>query len=220
VRQALGKNIAQNKMTRVEPNVPRDNSISLATIKRNLRAELISRRSAMTLAKHATASAAIVDQLAQIIAKLKGSGQSVTVGLYWPIKNEVDIRDLVNQLVTTKNGISVRWALPAIELRDNTVVYGLWKPEDAVAKGALGIMQPAQFNPVKVDVMLIPCVGFNERGYRLGYGGGYFDRTLSQSTALTVGVAFDLCRCNWLQEDHDRPLHTIVTETTIESFSL
>jgi 5-formyltetrahydrofolate cyclo-ligase len=207
-------------MTDAKSNVPRDNCISLATIKRNLRAELISRRSAMTLAQHATASAAIVTQLAQILSKREGAGQNITVGLYWPIKNEVDIRDLVNRLVTTNNGSWVQWALPVIEPKSNAIVYGRWKPEDAVAKGALGIMQPVQFNLVEVDVMLVPCVGFNDQGYRLGYGGGYFDRTLSSNKALTIGVAFEFCRCDWAPEDHDRPLQTIVTETTTASFSI
>ncbi len=206
-------------MTSVESNVPRDNCISFAAIKRNLRAELISRRSAMPLAQHATASAAIVTQLAQIVSKLVGTGQTVTVGLYWPIKNEVDIRDLVNRLITTNNGIIVQWALPVIDARSNTIVYSLWKPEDAVAKGALGIMQPAQLQLAEVDVMLVPCVGFNDQGYRLGYGGGYFDRTLNKNKAITVGVAFELCRCDWIPEDHDQPLQTIVTETTTASFS-
>jgi 5-formyltetrahydrofolate cyclo-ligase len=214
------QNNAENKMTKLESNVPRDNCISLAAIKRNLRAELISRRSAMTLVQHATASAVIVTQLAQIILKLVASGRDITVGLYWPIKNEVDVRNLVDRLVTTGNGTLLQWALPVIEPGSNSIVYGLWRPEEPVVKGALGIMQPAQFNLAEVDVMLVPCVGFNDRGYRLGYGGGFFDRTLNKNKALTIGVAFELCRCDWVPEEHDRPLQTIVTESTTATFSL
>jgi 5-formyltetrahydrofolate cyclo-ligase len=202
-------------MNNPESNVPRDNCISLPVIKRNLRTELISRRSAMSLAQHATASAIIVSRLVQMLANIQGSGEAIRVGLYWPIKNEIDTRGLVNQLTTTRNGEAIQWALPAIETDSNTIIYGAWQPHEAVIEGALGIMQPVVFNQVEVDVMLVPCVGFNDQGYRIGYGGGYFDRTLATKKALTIGVAFELCRCNWTPQDHDRPLQTIITERTI-----
>jgi 5-formyltetrahydrofolate cyclo-ligase len=206
-------------MSSTESNVPRDDCISLAAIKRSLRAELINRRSALTLAQHATFSAAIVARLVQILTKTLRSEQSTRVGLYWPIKNEVDVRDLASQLTVTNTGEVIQWALPAIETSSNKIIYGLWQPGDTVVKGPLSIMQPAQFNRVEVDVMLIPCVGFNNRGYRIGYGGGYFDRTLTHSKAIPIGVAFDLSQCEWVAEDHDRPLQTIVTQTTTVSRS-
>jgi 5-formyltetrahydrofolate cyclo-ligase len=201
-------------MSKSESNVPRENCISSPPLKHNLRAELIGRRVAMPVDLHATASSQIVARLAQTIANLIESGSTATVGLYWPIKNEIDPRALVTELAQARPDKIVRWALPTIEQTSKTIIYGLWKPQDAMVEGALGIMQPARFESVQVDLMLVPCVGFNDQGHRIGYGGGYFDRTLAHNNALTIGVAFDFCKCEWSAQDHDKPLDLIVTETS------
>ena len=66
------------------------------------------------------------------------------------------------------------------------------------------------------DLLIVPCVGFDSRGYRLGYGGGHYDRTLSRHPVKTVGVAWDACELSdFVPGAHDRPLDVIVTESRV-----
>jgi 5,10-methenyltetrahydrofolate synthetase len=79
------------------------------------------------------------------------------------------------------------------------------------------IPEPASGQVVTPDLLVIPCVGFDAQGYRLGYGGGYYDRTLAAWPAatrpVTVGVAYEACRTDTLQrEAHDIPLDLIITD--------
>ena len=66
---------------------------------------------------------------------------------------------------------------------------------------------------IQPEVVLAPCLGFNDQGFRLGYGGGYFDRTLAQSPKPTaIGIAYANCRRGFVAEEHDIPLDLIITD--------
>lgn len=97
-----------------------------------------------------------------------------------------------------------------------------WTPSVRMVKDRYGIPIPSlpANAPVSIvpDVMLIPVVAFDEAGFRLGYGGGYFDRTLAELTPapFTIGVGFEISRLDTVfPEPHDIPLAAIVTETGI-----
>jgi 5-formyltetrahydrofolate cyclo-ligase len=93
-----------------------------------------------------------------------------------------------------------------------------WYPGAIVVKGAFGLPMPSETPVVRPQALLIPPVGFAAQGYRLGYGGGYFDRTLAALTPhpLKIGVAFDLSRIPTIRpQPHDVPMDFIVTESGI-----
>ena len=84
--------------------------------------------------------------------------------------------------------------------------------------GAYGIPVPIETNTVRIDAVIIPMVGFDQHGYRLGYGSGYFDRTLAtyETRPLTIGIAFEMQRLDDIYpQSHDIAMHYVVTETGI-----
>ena len=84
--------------------------------------------------------------------------------------------------------------------------------------GAYGIPVPDNTEPVNIDIVLIPMVGFDQQGYRLGYGSGYYDRTLaiSEPCPLVIGIAFEMFRLDSVYpQAHDIPMDFIITETGI-----
>ncbi|EUC21008.1 5-formyltetrahydrofolate cyclo-ligase [Burkholderia sp. BT03] len=84
--------------------------------------------------------------------------------------------------------------------------------------GAHRIHEPTSGEVITPDLLFVPCVGFDVDGYRLGYGGGYYDRTLATfrdagKVPVTVGVAYEVCRAGTMQREvHDIPLNVVVTE--------
>lgn len=132
-----------------------------------------------------------------------------TLGIYWPIRGEPDLRPAYVDLASR----SVRLALPVVVGKDAPLRFLEWKPGDAMVKDAFGVSIPASGAEISPAALLIPCVGFNARYYRLGYGGGFYDRTLAASPRpRTVGIGY-ACACADFQADaHDIPLDTVITE--------
>lgn len=144
---------------------------------------------------------------------LRNSRPPWRIGAYWPIRNEPDLRPLLHEL--TKGGHRI--GLPLVDriLRPLTFVH--WKPHSAMAPGFLGVPVPTSGNAVTVDVLLVPCVGFaidpDGVRHRLGYGGGYYDRTLASRRVKAIGVAYEGMRMkHFTPGPHDIPLDAIVTE--------
>jgi 5-formyltetrahydrofolate cyclo-ligase len=97
-------------------------------------------------------------------------------------------------------------------------VFHAWAPDTPMQPGHHRIPEPASGRVVIPELLLIPCVGFDAEGYRLGYGGGYYDRTLAAwpggKQPVTVGIAYEACRVDALdRETHDIPLDVIITDT-------
>lgn len=136
---------------------------------------------------------------------------------YWPIKGEPDLRPLMADL----HAAGVIVALPIVETRAAPLVFRRWTPETRMVRGDWNIPVPPPDAPeVTPWIALAPLVGWTEDSYRLGYGGGYFDRTLAALAPrpFVIGVGFDTARLGTIfPQPHDIPLDLVVTEAGIRS---
>jgi 5-formyltetrahydrofolate cyclo-ligase len=97
------------------------------------------------------------------------------------------------------------------------MVFRAWSPECAMSEGLYGIPVPQGTDEVRPDLVLLPLVGFDAARFRLGYGGGYYDRTLAglAPRPRTIGIGFELARLATVHpQPHDIALDAIVTEAT------
>jgi 5-formyltetrahydrofolate cyclo-ligase len=136
-----------------------------------------------------------------------------SLGVFWPIQYEPDLRTAYALLAAK----GVQLALPIVDKRDAPLRYAAWTPGDPVVKDALGIAIPAK-NKVSMrpEALLIPCVGFNPARFRLGYGGGFYDRTLASSPRpLAIGIAYAASSATFSAAPHDIAMDVLITETQI-----
>ena len=173
--------------------------------RRGLRREMVARRAALSVAEHDALSARIVAHaLAALLAP-------VVAAFCWPIKHEPDVRGLL----TAWARAGVRTALPVVVAEGQPLAFREWTPETPLAPDRYGIPTPTTGEWLTPDLILLPLNGFDAAGYRLGYGGGYFDRTLAALAPrpLAVGVGFEINRVDSIRpEAHDQRLDWIVTE--------
>ncbi len=174
-----------------------------------LRKSLAARRAAIQAPDKARWDAAICTRvLAWWRAGHAGAGGPV--GVYWPLRGEPDLSVAYAELAAG----GVRLALPVVLARDSALGFAEWEPGEAMVKDTMGVAVPALLRMVaRPPVLLIPCLGFNAQGYRLGYGGGYYDRTLEAAPRpQTVGVAYACLLAQFACAPHDVALDTIITE--------
>lgn len=173
--------------------------------RRALRRDMVARRAALSEAEHDVLSARIV---AHLIAALPAPR---VVAFCWPIKHEPDVRAIVPHW----SGCSTRAALPVVVQEGAPLAFRHWAPETPLELDRYGIPTPMAGEWLIPDLILLPLNGFDGEGYRLGYGGGYFDRTLAALTPrpLAVGVGFEINRLPSIRpESHDQRLDWLVTE--------
>jgi 5,10-methenyltetrahydrofolate synthetase len=133
------------------------------------------------------------------------------VAFCWPIKNEYDARHIARTL--RERGALT--ALPVVVAPRQPLAFREWHPGVRLAKGPLDIPYPADSAPVEPDAALLPMNGWDAKGYRLGYGGGFFDRTLASLSRkpVTVGISYELARLESIHpQDWDIPMDYVVTE--------
>lgn len=131
------------------------------------------------------------------------------MGVYWPIRGEPELHDAYAALAR----MQVSLALPVVVAKDAALAFARWTPGDEVVVDKYGIAVPAKPQMVAPDALLIPCVGFNAQRFRLGYGGGYYDRTLApQPRPRTIGIAYSCLHTNFDADVHDIPLDVLITE--------
>jgi len=141
-------------------------------------------------------------------------GPGAVVGGYWPLDDELDVRPLLEALARRGNPC----ALPVVLARGRPLGFRRWKPGDALERAGFGLSHPPARAPeLDPDVLLVPLIAFDDRSMRLGYGGGFYDRTIAALRArrklLTVGVGFALQEVPHVPtEAHDIALDWIVTE--------
>jgi len=137
------------------------------------------------------------------------------LGFYWPIQQEFDARDTVAQWLAAMPGRVA--ALPVVSRPGAPLDFHAWTPDTTMRTGHYGIPVPDGTEAVMPDALLIPCVGFSADKFRLGYGGGFYDRTLAEmaaagATPVAIGIAFAGCEVPLQAEAHDLPMDWVVTE--------
>lgn len=180
------------------------------------RARLLDARKAMTVASREVVGRAILGHVRTLIADRVGPLEGCGLSAFWPIKGEVDLR----ALLTDWHAAGAKAALPVVETRFAPLVFRRWTPETKMIRGDWNIPVPApEVDRVVPDVLLAPLVGWDDAGYRLGYGGGYFDRTLAAlgPGRLVIGVGFQAARLSTIYpQPHDIALDAIVTEAGVK----
>jgi 5-formyltetrahydrofolate cyclo-ligase len=139
------------------------------------------------------------------------------IALYWPFRGEYNCRPLLHELYAR----GARPALPVVVERNAPLEFWLWWPDMEMERGAFGIPAPKARNAVTPAVVISPLVGFDKAGYRLGNGGGYYDRTLAvlRPKPLVIGVGYEFGKLETVYpQDHDIPMDAIVTEKQVYDF--
>ena len=132
---------------------------------------------------------------------------------YWPMAGEPDVRPAL----TRWHEAGWRLALPQVNGRAAPLRFARWVPGRPLVAGPLGTREPADGPECLPDVLVIPCLGYDEAGYRLGYGGGYYDRTLAALALagqrfVAIGVAREDAAIRGFEPGpHERPLDWILT---------
>ena len=177
------------------------------------RAELLATRGTLHLDERKALAASLTQRL---LAAVDLRAYPV-LGFYWPIRGELDLRGIATRHVES-GGTA---ALPVVVAKNAPVEFWQWEPGAAMQRGFWNIPIPAQRRVVIPDAALIPLVGYDAAGYRLGYGGGYYDRTLASLTPrpLRIGVGYDAAELPTIHpQPHDIPMSIIVTEQRVLKF--
>lgn len=135
------------------------------------------------------------------------------IGAYWPIKGEFDALPALFRWTEADEDRCI--GLPVTDKTTRQLSYRMWFPGCEMEDDAFGIPKPKDTPVFHPTLLLVPCVGFGPEGVRLGYGGGFYDRTLAklQPRPFTVGLAYSFGFLPWLQaEPHDVPLDAVLTE--------
>ncbi len=139
------------------------------------------------------------------------------VSAYWPMGDELDPRPLCAALARRGHAL----ALPVMQGAGKALKFRRWRPGDPLRPAAFGTHEPLPRQPeVEPDVLLVPLLAFDRRGYRLGYGGGFYDRTLAalraRRSVLAVGLAYSGQEVAAVPCDgHDQALDFVATEREI-----
>ena len=180
-----------------------------ASSKIALRRAALARRDALTPEARAGAAATLAD----LVAGLDLPKGAIVSG-FWPIRSEIDPRPAMARLAARGHSL----ALPVILADGETMVFRRWREGDALVSAGFGLSEPGpEAEEVAPRVMLVPLAAFDRRGDRIGYGKGYYDRTIERLEAcgprLKIGLAFAVQEVARVPaEPHDRRLDLILTE--------
>jgi 5-formyltetrahydrofolate cyclo-ligase len=144
-----------------------------------------------------------------------------SVSVFYPLRDEPDTLLLLTALAA--EGFAT--ALPVVVGRGSALIFRLWRPGEPTRTGAMSIREPVEDAPiVEPDLLFVPLACFDRRGHRIGYGAGYYDRTLTHLRAMkpvhAIGVAYGICEIAAVPyETHDQTLDALVTEQETILFS-
>jgi 5,10-methenyltetrahydrofolate synthetase len=186
-------------------------AVAIGTWRKEQRAQMLARREAAPESRRRAWDDAITVLLVEGFPSL---GKAIVAG-YWPFRGEFDPRFAMRHF----RQCGARLALPEVVEKRAPLRFRQWWPGVAMdSSGVFGLPVPEGTEAVMPDALLIAPVGFDARGFRLGYGGGYFDRTLAamRPSPLKIGVAYELSRMPTIHPlAHDIAMDFIVTETGI-----
>lgn len=186
-----------------------DATSDIIAIKREMRERQKARRAAAL----EVLGARINDDLVRQGTALLGERAPGVVSAYYPMAGEIWPLRLMAALKSNGHAL----ALPVMQGKTDPLLFRAWAPGDELIAGVWGIRQPAPSQPaVLPDILLVPLLAFDTRGYRLGYGGGYFDRTLHdlrlRKPILAVGLGLDELEVDAVPHlDYDERLDWILT---------
>ncbi len=181
-------------------------ALDVARWRKSKRDELIAARLKFSVKDRRTLARDITKLLDRIITPKAG----MIMSLYWPIKAELDLRGWMN----TKVEQGTRIALPVVTGKAQPMIFREWKPDTEMEPGIWQIPIPVNTEEVTPDVVIAPLVGFDGDCYRLGYGGGYYDRTLVTLTPRpkVIGIGYPDSRlASIFPQPYDIPMDMIVT---------
>jgi len=182
-------------------------------------------KAALRVKAHAARAALPVDVRAEAAAAATGHffdtvplQPSDVVAAYWRIRDEMDCQPILVRLMEAGQTV----VLPVVTGPDEPLEMRVWEDGTPLYEAGFGTLAPSELAPqAEPDVMLVPLLGFDKFGTRLGYGGGYYDRTLASmhKKPKLVGLAFAAQELDIIpREDHDVPLDMVVTEAGLRSF--
>lgn len=194
---------------RAEPLDPAE----LRVFRKELRARKIAEREGLPAAAQSEKTERIAAYVTALLEELRPRVLSLT----WPMRGEVDLRPVA---ATWLQADSARHAvLPVVVAPRMAMRFRSWTPETRMEVRLFGVHEPVEGEWLTPDHLLLPPVAFDHEGFRLGYGAGFYDRTLAALSprATAIGVAFELARCPTIHpQPHDWPLDWVVTERGVE----
>lgn len=182
----------------------------ISDAKRGLRAEATAARRTAAHADDGTAGARLAERLAAAAIVPRAA----TVSGFWPIGDEIDVMPALRALAAAGHTV----ALPVVTGRGRPLLFRVWREGDAMQSGPFGIHEPLESAPsIDPDVVLVPLLAFDRAGFRVGYGGGYYDRSLAalraRALVVAVGIAWSAQEIAAVPHDaRDEPLDWVVTE--------
>jgi 5-formyltetrahydrofolate cyclo-ligase len=182
-------------------------SVDVARWRKAERKRLIDQRLALAPEVRADRARGIARRLDALIRDPAG----LIVGAYWPIRGEPDLRAWLDELRSR----GAQTALPVVVAKGAPLVFRLWRQGDKLERGVWNIPVPGSGQEVTPHVTVAPVVGYDAGCYRLGYGGGFFDRTLAQLplTTLAIGIGYAEAEIATIYpQPFDIPMRHIVTD--------
>jgi len=189
--------------------------VEIFELKKNFRAAALRARDALSEQQRKLKSNLILEQL----YGMRAFQNEASYFVYVSFSSEVETHSLIRKLLAEGKSVSV----PCIDRSSKRMTASLLKNmDDDLAPGCFGILEPAPgcLNPVEsrtLAIVIVPGAAFTTDGYRIGYGGGYYDRFLKSCQAVTIGIAFDMQVVDQIPHDvrWDVPLDYVVTESRI-----
>ena len=151
------------------------------------------------------------NHIARLLDRAIGKVGGRIVSSYWPFRGEPDLRNWGIRLIERGGRI----ALPVVLRKDRPLEFRIWSPGDPLERGVWNILVPARGPAVQPDIVVAPVVGFDSENYRLGYGGGFFDRTLAAMAIkpMILGVGYaDSKLATIYPQPHDIAMDAIITD--------
>lgn len=176
--------------------------------KQGLRDEALKRRAQLNASERTALSSSACAHLHELL----GANGSGPTALYWPIRDEIDVKPAMVRLVDEGHAVM----LPVVLGEQLGLQFRLWQPGEQLFEAGFGTLAPGEMAPrPQPRTVVIPLLGYDSAGTRLGYGKGYYDRTLAamRDKPLVVGFAFGVQKLDHIPaEPHDVPMDWIVTE--------
>ena len=182
--------------------------------KRALRSEARERRRRVVAATGKQASERLADNYFKAAAGFTNRSPKSAVSGYWPMAEEMDVRPLMARLHAKGHAI----ALPVVVGKGKPLIFRRWQPGSALGEAGFGLHQPSADAPALVpEILLVPLLAFDPFGFRLGWGGGFYDRTLEAlrkvHPVIAIGVAYAAQRVERVpRTERDQPLDWVVTD--------